>query len=223
MTQRLVMNKTNILFGSLSFTLIAMSALVSVKLFANNLVADSKCSSVYEIKNDSFVVIPNVQTSNSSEGVFGYSNLYYLPLAERQPPSTNITLVVNGKAQTTEQSVLDDSEGMVSVEKYQSPCDEIVVIRARYFESGLESISELGYIYITQKNSQLKFIGQYDFIIGNEKEYQMFMSDESLLPNNFKDLFSNLDFKQSDNELQLEITNFLNTKSQTNTFSLGDG
>lgn len=221
--QRLVMNKTKILFGSLSFTLIAMSALVSVKLFANNLVADSKCSSVYEIKNDSFVVIPNVQTSNSSEGVFGYSNLYYLPLAERQPPSTNITLVVNGKAQSTEQSVLDDAEGMVSVEKYQSPCDEIVVIRARYFESGLESISELGYIYITQKNSQLKFIGQYDFIIGNEKEYQMFMSDESLLPNNFKDLFSNLDFKQSDNELQLEITNFLNTKSQTNTFSLGDG
>ncbi|TFH89538.1 hypothetical protein [Vibrio ouci] len=193
-----------------------------MKVFANNLVTDSECSSVYEIKNDSFVVILNVKTSNSSEGIFGYSNLYYLPLAERQPPSTNITLVINGKEQPTEQSVLDDVEGMVSVEKYQSPCDEIVVIRARYFESGLESISELGYIYITQKNSQLKFIGQYDFIIGNEKEYQMFISDESLLPHNFKDLFSYLDFQQSDNELQLKITNFLNTKSQTNTFSLGD-
>lgn len=170
-----------------------MSTMV-IKVFVNNLVTSSECSSVYETKKNSFVVVPNIKASISSEGVFGYSDLYYLPQVEIKLPSTNMTLVVNDKKLSTEQSMLDDTESTISVEKCQSTYHELIVIRARYFESGLESISELGYIYTFQKSNHFQFIGDYEFVIGGQKEYQMIMDDRTLLLGDPKGSFSKLDF-----------------------------
>lgn len=218
--QNLFMNKTKALLCYLPLTLIIISTTISMKVLANDSEPDSAHSLICKTKSASFVVIPNIETSKLSEGIYGYSNLYYLPQVETKLPSTNMVLVVNDKELTTEQSMLDDVESTISVERYQSICNELIVIRARYFESGLESISEVGYIYTIQKNNQLQFIGEYDFVIGGAQEYQMLMNDRTLLPSDPKGSFSKLDFYLSGNNLQLRITNFLNTKSQTDSFSI---
>lgn len=168
-------------------------------------------------------LVPNHLTSNASEGIYGYSSLYYLPLLERDNNAIKMLLVSNSKEITTQQSILDDTESMISVEKYTlCPEKDIVVVRARYFESGLEYIIELGYIYTLDTVGDLQFLGQYEFVIGQEEEYVMLMNDEILLPSDLKDTFSKLEFKVSDCTLTLDITNFLETRNKEVKFPLKD-
>ena len=200
----------------LTSALIAFTMSFSGIASVSNTNVDSQ--STCDLETSQFNAVPNSLTSDSLEGIYGYSNLYYLP----NNPSRNVVLVSNGKELVTKQGMLDDIEGMVSIERYIQSCTvkEIIVVRARYFESGLESINELGYIYSKENNSNLHFIGKYDFVIGGDKEYEMLMNDDSLLPSDFKDLFSKLDFGVVDGELHLSITNFLHTNTQVKTFTL---
>ncbi|WP_158523475.1 hypothetical protein [Pseudoalteromonas spongiae] len=131
-------------------------------------------------------------------------------------------LVSNGQKFQTEQGMLDDIEAMVSVEKYKNHCEkiEIIIVRARYFESGLELIRELAYLYVNTHTTPFHYIGAYDFVIGDDNEYQMLMQNTALLPDDLKDIFSTLDLTLKNSGLQLRITNFLNTKTEVKVYPI---
>ncbi|TMO84237.1 hypothetical protein [Pseudoalteromonas spongiae] len=169
-------------------------------------------------KNIGFSAEPNSLTANSLEGFYGYSDLFYLP----NSPSRKVVLVSNGQKFQTGQGMLDDIEAMVSVEKYKNHCEniEIIIVRARYFESGLELIRELAYLYVNTHTTPFRYIGTYDFVSGDDNEYQMLMQNTALLPDDFKDIFSTLELTLKNSALQLRITNFLNTKTTVKVYPI---